>query len=222
MGNPGRKLAVIHHRYAEWVPALKEAEPRLDIRGAHPREWESLDQPGSPRPERFCWNLPEGLIARMPSLAWVQNSGAGVDHLVAPQNYLFIFPSRGPTATLDSGWRVTSADTCSAKPSVWMNVPTRNPRPLEPQAHPRGYRRKIRSGAGFRPHRKTDRQGLRELGMDVTGVVREAREDAEFRCEPRSIYRNYTWPVAWCSRRPPRLKPAAWWMRACCATGIPI
>jgi glyoxylate/hydroxypyruvate reductase A len=31
----------------------------------------------------FTWRFPNGFLARMPKLRWVQNAGAGVDHLVA-------------------------------------------------------------------------------------------------------------------------------------------
>lgn len=79
-----RKLAVVHHRHETWVPALQAAEPRLEIRGWHPRDLEEADGAWLAEAEGlFCWKLPEGLAARMPRLAWVQNSGAGVDHLVA-------------------------------------------------------------------------------------------------------------------------------------------
>ena len=193
MGNPGRKLAVIHHRYAEWVPALKEAEPRLDIRGAHPREWESLDQPGSPRPRRFCWNLPEGLIARMPSLAWVQNSGAGVDHLVAHPE----LPVHIPISRADGHFgfwmaRYVCGHLLSEAQRLDECADAQSQAHWNPKLIPEDIGGKSALVLGFGRIGRQIGRALRELGMDVTGVVREAREDAEFRCEPRSIYRNYT------------------------------
>ena len=75
-------LAVVHHRHEEWVSALREAEPRLEIRGFHPRD--PLDDSFLSRAEGlFVWKVPDGLIARMPALTWIQSSGAGVDHLLA-------------------------------------------------------------------------------------------------------------------------------------------
>src|SRR5689334_119835 len=80
------KLAVVHHRHLDWVPALQAAEPRIEVRGWHPRDLEAPpagDAAWLAEAEAlFCWKLPEGLAARMPKLAWVQNSGAGLDHLV--------------------------------------------------------------------------------------------------------------------------------------------
>ena len=73
---------VIHQRLpGSGCPPCEEAEPRLEVRGWHPRDapddaW-LRDAEGL-----FVWNLPPGLVARMPRLAWIQNSGAGVDHLV--------------------------------------------------------------------------------------------------------------------------------------------
>lgn len=77
------KLAVVHHRHEEWVPALTEAEPRLDIRGWHPREALSADTVWLADAEAlFTWRFPEGFLGKMPRLRWIQNGGAGVDHLV--------------------------------------------------------------------------------------------------------------------------------------------
>ena len=78
-----KKLAVLHHRHADWVPALREAAPDLDIRGWHPRDWEASDAGWlADAGALFCWKIPRGFLTRMPHLAWVQNSGAGVDHLL--------------------------------------------------------------------------------------------------------------------------------------------
>jgi glyoxylate/hydroxypyruvate reductase len=78
-----RRLAVIHHHHQAWAEALREAEPRLDIRSWHPREAESADPDWLAGAEGlFTWRFPKGFLARMPRLIWIQNSGAGVDHLV--------------------------------------------------------------------------------------------------------------------------------------------
>ena len=58
-----RKLAVVHHRFQEWASALREAEPRLEVRGWHPR-----DVPADPwladAEGLFVWKIPAGLVQR--------------------------------------------------------------------------------------------------------------------------------------------------------------
>jgi len=81
--NP-RRLAVVHHRAVDWVSALREAEPRLDVRGWHPRDAMQSDADWLSRAEAlFTWRFPSGFPAKMPKLRWIQNAGAGVDHLIA-------------------------------------------------------------------------------------------------------------------------------------------
>jgi glyoxylate/hydroxypyruvate reductase A len=183
MGNPGRKLAIIHHRYADWVPTLREAEPRLDIRGAHPRDWESLDPEWLVEAEAlFCWNLPSGLVARMPNLAWVQNSGAGVDHLVNHPE----LPGDIPISRADGHFgfwmaryvcghllsEVQRLDECAEAQSrsTW-----------NPKIIPEDLGGKTALVLGFGRIGRQIGRALRELGMDVAGVVRNTREDAEFK-----------------------------------------
>ncbi len=182
MGNQGRKLAVIHHRFAEWVPALQAAEPRLDVRGAHPKEWKSLDQAWLANAEAlFCWQLPTGLVAQMPRLAWVQNSGAGVDHLVAhPELPIAIPISRADghfgfwMARYVCGHLLSEAqllDECAhaQSESTW-----------NPKLIPEDLGGKTALVLGFGRIGRQIGKALRELGMEVTGVVRKARKDAEF------------------------------------------
>jgi len=58
-----RRLAVIHHRHMDWVPALQEAEPRLEIRGWHPREALEAGGPWLAEAEAlFTWRFPEGFL----------------------------------------------------------------------------------------------------------------------------------------------------------------
>jgi len=81
--NMPHRLAVVHHRASDWVPALQAAEPRLDVRGWHPREAIQADADWLSEAEAlFTWRFPEGFLAKMPKLKWVQNAGAGVDRLV--------------------------------------------------------------------------------------------------------------------------------------------
>lgn len=182
MDNQGRKLAVIHNRFAEWVPALKEAEPRLDVRGAHPREWESLDPTWLAEAEAlFCWQLPKGLVSKMPHLAWVQNSGAGVDHLVAhPELPVHIRISRADghfgfwMARYVCGHLLSEAqrlNDCAQAQSqgIW-----------NPKLIPEDLGGKAALVMGFGRIGRQIGRALKELGMEVTGLVRNAREDAEF------------------------------------------
>ncbi len=182
MSQPGRKLAVIHHRFADWVPTLEEADPRLDIRGVHPRDWKSMDPTWLAEAEGlFCWMLPTGLVSRMPKLAWVQNSGAGVDHLVAHPE----LPSHIPVSRADGHFGFWMAryvcghllgeaqhlDECAKAQSLahW-----------DPKLIPEDLGGKIALVLGFGRIGRQIGRALRELGMDVTGLVREARKDPEF------------------------------------------
>ena len=182
MNHPGRKLAVVHHRFADWVPTLEKAEPRLDVRGVHPREWESLDPAWLAEAEGlFCWMLPEGLVSAMPKLAWVQNSGAGVDHLVAHPE----LPSHIPISRADGHFGYWMAryvcghllgeaqllDECAKAQSqaCW-----------NPKLIPEDLGGKTALVLGFGRIGRQIGRALRELGMEVTGLVREARKDGEF------------------------------------------
>ncbi|MDR0498210.1 MAG: hypothetical protein LBH03_00560 [Holophagales bacterium] len=81
--NP-RRLAVVHHRAVDWISALREAEPRLDVRGWHPKDAMQSDVDWLSEAEAlFTWRFPDGFLAKMPKLKWIQNAGAGVDHLIA-------------------------------------------------------------------------------------------------------------------------------------------
>ncbi len=179
---PMRKLAVIHHRWTQWLPALQQAEPRLDIRGAHPREWESLDPAWLAETEgMFCWKLPEGLTGRMPKLAWVQNSGAGVDHLVNhPElsDHIPITRADGRfgfwMARYVCGHLLTEAqrvNECAKAQAAGL---------WNPKVIPEDLGGKSALVLGFGRIGRQIGKALRELGMDVTGIVYTPREDSEF------------------------------------------
>ncbi|MDE3245251.1 MAG: hypothetical protein KGN80_04125, partial [Acidobacteriota bacterium] len=183
MGHSGRSLAVIHHRFNDWVPALQEAEPRLDIQGAHPREWKSLDPDWLAGAEAlFCWRLPDGLAPRMPRLAWVQNSGAGVDHLVAhPELPVQVAITRADgrfgfwMARYVCGHLLREAlllDECALAQSrsTW-----------NAKLIPEDLGGKTALVLGFGRIGRQIGRALQELGMEVRGVARSAKEDAEFR-----------------------------------------
>ncbi len=177
-----RRLAVIHHRYMDWVPALQEAEPRLDIRGWHPREALAADGSWLAEAEAlFTWRFPEGFLQKMPRLRWIQNSGAGVDHLVGN-------PEIGPEIL------ITRADGAFG---FWMaryvvghlladalrmaecqdsqRVGTWNAKLI-----PEDLTGKVALVVGFGRIGRQIGLALRELGMDVHGFVRTPRADAGF------------------------------------------
>ena len=175
-----RRLAVLHHRHQDWVPALREAEPRLDIRGWHPREVPDADWLREAE-GLFVWKLPPGLGTLMPRLAWVQNSGAGVDHLV-----------RDPA--IPPGVPITRAD---GQFGYWMAryvafhllAGAQRPDACRQAQADRAWVAKLipedltgRTALvfGFGRIGRQIGRSLRELGLDVRGFVHTPREDAEF------------------------------------------
>ncbi len=179
-----RRLAVVHHRHPEWVAAIREAEPRLDVRGWHPAE--PLDDPWLAEAEAlFVWKLPTGLLARMPRLGWIQCSGAGVDHLVADPS----IPAEVPITRADGQFGFWMAR------YVVFHLLAEAQRPEECAAAQRerrwegrllpedlGGKRALVFGLG-RIGRQIAR-ALRELGLEVHGFVRDARGDPEFPLHP--------------------------------------
>src|SRR5215471_5971456 len=175
------KLAVIHHRHMDWVPALQAAEPRLEIRGWHPREIGGADFSWLADAEAlFTWKPPTGLIARMPRLRWIQNSGAGVDHLVRhPEIGPEVLITRADSAfgfwmaryvvghLLFSAQRIEDCHASIAK-CEW-----------NPKLIPEDLLGRKALVVGFGRIGRQIGRALRELGMAVHGFVREARADAE-------------------------------------------
>jgi glyoxylate/hydroxypyruvate reductase A len=178
-----RKLAVVHRRHAEWVPALREAEPRLDVRGWHPDHLPGPEEdPWLGNAEGlFVWNVPPGLIARMPRLSWIQNSGAGVDHLLGDP-------------TIPEGVAITRAD---GQFGLWMARyvaghllaealrvdecrRAQEERRWEGGLLPEDLTGRTALVVGFGRIGRQIGRALRELGMAVHGVVRSPREDVEF------------------------------------------
>jgi glyoxylate/hydroxypyruvate reductase A len=176
------KLAVLHHRHLDWVPALREAAPNLDIRGWHPKEWEAADREWLRDAEAlFCWKIPPGFLALMPRLRWVQNSGAGVDHLVNDA----AIPADVPITRADGqfgfwmaryvcGHLLAEAQRLRDCAEAQANA-TWNPKLLPEDLT--GLRALV---VGFGRIGRQIGRALRELGMDVHGVVRTARLDGEF------------------------------------------
>ncbi len=176
------KLAVIHHRHLEWVPALTEAEPRLEIRGWHPRELEGADWSWLAEAEGlFCWKLPEGLAPRMPRLAWVQNSGAGVDHLVKHPE----LPISIPITRADGAFglwmaRYVCGHLLAEAQRLQACAEAQAQAAWNPKLQPEDLTGQRAVVAGFGRIGRQIGRALRELGMEVAGVVRSPRRDPEF------------------------------------------
>ena len=177
-----KKLAVVHHRHLDWVPALREAEPRLEIRGWHPRDLETAEDAWLAGAQGlFCWKLPEGLAARMPRLAWVQNSGAGVDHLVHHPDL------RGdiPITRADGAFgfwmaRYTAAHLLMEAQRVSECAAAQASATWNPKLVPEDLTGRRAVIVGFGRIGRQIGRALRELGMEVVGLVRELRPDPEF------------------------------------------
>ena len=177
-----RRLCVLHHRHQEWVPALVEAEPRLEVRGWHPREAEQAD-PGWLREAEglFCWRIPPGFLARMPRLAWIQNSGAGVDHLVGDP----AIPDRIPITRADGRFGLWMARYVLAHLLAQAQLldacrEAQQRRDWNPRLIPEDLWGAKALVLGFGRIGRPIGRALRAVGMAVTGVVRTRREDPEF------------------------------------------
>ena len=177
-----RKLAVIHHRHETWVPALRNAEPRLEVKGWHPKDCGQADAVWLADAEGlFCWKLPEGLAPRMPKLAWVQNSGAGVDHLVR-------HPELGPAIPITRAdgafglWmaRYTAAHLLMEAQRIPECAEAQREAKWNPKLVPEDLSGKGALVVGFGRIGRQIGRALRELGLSVTGIVRDTRPDPEF------------------------------------------
>jgi len=174
-----RKLAVIHHRFQDWVPALREAEPRLEIRGWHPRD--VPDDPWFADAEGlFTWKLPPGLLERMPRLAWVQNSGAGMDHLVNEP-----IPDSVPITRADGQFgfwmaRYTAGHLLSEAQRIAECRDAQGERRWARKLIPEDLTGKLALVHGFGRIGRQIGRALRELGLEVRGFARAGREDGEF------------------------------------------
>ena len=175
-----RRLAVVHHRHEEWVSALREAETRLDIRGFHPRD--PLDDAWLASAEGlFVWKIPEGLIARMPLLVWIQSAGAGVDHLLADPS----IPARLPVTRADGQFglwmaRYTLGHLLAPTQRLDECREAQAERRWAPKLLPEDLTGQVALVLGFGRIGRQIGRALREIGLDVQGFVRSPRSDAEF------------------------------------------
>jgi glyoxylate/hydroxypyruvate reductase A len=175
-----RKLAVIHHRHQDWVPALQEAEPRLEVRGWHPREepdaaW-LADAEGL-----FAWQIPASLMDRMPRLLWIQNSGAGVDHLMSNP----AIPPGVPITRADGQFglwmaRYVVAHLLQETQRFEACAQAQAEGRWDPRLLPEDLTGRQALVVGFGRIGRQIGRALRELGLETHGFVRTARPDDEF------------------------------------------
>ncbi|HXC15987.1 MAG TPA: D-2-hydroxyacid dehydrogenase [Holophagaceae bacterium] len=176
------KLAVVHHRHLDWVPALQAAEPRIEVRGWHPKELDTADGVWLAEAEAlFCWKLPKGLAARMPMLAWVQNSGAGVDHLVHHPE----LRSGIPITRADGAFgfwmaRYTAAHLLMETQRVLECAEAQSAATWDSRLMPEDLTGKTALVVGFGRIGRQIGRALKELGMGAIGIVRVPRPDPEF------------------------------------------
>ncbi len=175
-----RRLAVVHHRHEEWVTALGEAESRVEIRGFHPRD--PLDDSWLASAEGlFVWRVPDGLIARIPRLAWIQSAGAGVDHLLAEPS----IPTELPITRADGQFglwmaRYVVAHLLAATQRLDECRKAQQEHRWAPALHPEDLTGRTALVLGFGRIGRQIGRALREIGLDVHGFVRTPRPDAEF------------------------------------------
>jgi len=177
-----RRLAVIHHRHMDWVPALQEAEPRLEIRGWHPREAQEADGSWLSEAEAlFTWRFPVGFLARMPRLKWIQNSGAGVDHLVGNAEI-------GPDIVITRAdgafgfWmaRYVLGHLLSEAQRMAEGAASQATATWNSKLIPEDLSGRSALVLGFGRIGRQIGRALRELGLEVHGFVRTPRADDEF------------------------------------------
>ena len=179
-----RRFAVIHHLVKEWLPALREAEPRLEMRGWHPRE--AADDAWLAEAEGlFVWKLPAGLVQKMPRLCWIQNSGAGMDHLVGDPG----IPPGIPITRADGQFglwmaRYTVAHLLAGAQRLDECRAAQRERTWTPSLIPEDLAGKVALVFGFGRIGRQIGRALRELGLEVHGFVRTGRTDPEFPLHP--------------------------------------
>jgi len=175
-----RRLAVIHPRHREWVPALQAAEPRLEIRGWHPDE--APDPAWLAEAEGlFAWRLPPGLMAAMPRLVWLQNAGAGVDHLMGEAG----IPPRVAITRADGQFglwmaRYVAGHLLHEAQRLDACRQAQDARVWEARLRPEDLTGQVALVFGFGRIGRQIGRALRELGLEVHGFVRTPRADGAF------------------------------------------
>ena len=178
-----RKLAVVHHRHSEWVEAISSAEPRIAVRGWHPGDragWQGDPWIGEAE-GLFAWRVPAGLVERMPHLSWIQNSGAGVDHLVADSS----IPPGVPITRADGQFgqwmsRYAVGHLLAESQRIDECRKAQTERRWVSPMYPEDLTGRIALVFGFGRIGRTIGRALGALGMEVHGFVRTGRSDPEF------------------------------------------
>lgn len=180
-----RRLAVVHHLASQWVPALRAAEPRLEIRGWHPREVGEADGTWLAEAEAlFTWRFPEGFLAQMPRLRWIQNSGAGVDHLVDHPE----IPTEVLITRADGNFgawmaRYVCAHLLADAQRLGPCAEAQAAGRWNPKLQPEDLGGALALVVGFGRIGRRIGEALRALGLTVRGFVRSPRPDPDFPLE---------------------------------------
>jgi len=182
------RLCVLDRRHDEWVSALRAAEPRLDIRGWHPGDWQQADRGWLAEAEGLlCFKLPSGFLGWMPRLRWVQSAGAGVDHLLNHPE----LPAHIPVTRADGCFgfwmaRYTLAHLLADAQRLATCAAAQADRRWDPGLVPEDLSGARAVVLGFGHVGRQIGIALREIGLDVIGIVRTPRPHSRFRLEPVS------------------------------------
>ncbi len=178
-----KKIAVLHHRHQDWVPALQAAEPLVEFRGWHPKQWETgVDRSFLAEAEGlFCWKLPAGFLAAMPRLTWIQNSGAGVDHLLSHPD----IPLHIPITRADGQFgywmaRYVAVHLLVSAQQVQACREAQLRAEWTPKLLPEDLTGKVALVLGFGRIGIHIARTLREMGMDVHGIGTSSRTQDGF------------------------------------------
>jgi glyoxylate/hydroxypyruvate reductase A len=170
------------------VSALTAAEPRLDIRGWPPGDWEQVDRSWLAEAEGlFCFKLPPGFLAWMPRLRWVQSLGAGVDHLLNHPE----LPPHIPITRTDGCFgywmaRYTLAHLLADAQRLAAAAAAQADRRWDTGLLPEDLSGARAIVLGFGHVGRQIGVALREIGLDVIGIVRTPRPDRRFQLKPVS------------------------------------
>jgi phosphoglycerate dehydrogenase-like enzyme len=133
----------------------------------------------------FTWRFPDGIMARMPSLKWIQNAGAGIDHLL-----------RHPE--IPQGVAITRAD---GRFGLWIARyvcghllfdaqridacrQAQEARKWEGRLLPERLHGKVALVVGFGRIGHCVGLALKALGMEVHGFATRERQDLDFQVHP--------------------------------------
>ncbi len=117
----------------------------------------------------------------MPKLAWVQNSGAGVDHLVHHPDLRADIPITRADGAFGF-WiaRYAAAHLLSEAQRLAECATAQGKRQWDSKLMPEDLTGQRAVIVGFGRIGRQVGRAMKELGMTVTGIVRESRADAEF------------------------------------------